>query len=182
MGDAGELLDDQAKRAYRNRLSELREDLEEAKALGKSETAEHLEEEIAALTGELSRAVGLRGRSRRAASASERARQTVGKVIRAAVERIAQSDARLGEILSRSIKTGVFCSYRPTRESPIAWEFAPSTQTQPPPASGEESLPANRVLADSSRAKPSVLPFATFLFFNSRNNFVRRPGKGIPSH
>ena len=113
MGDAGELLDDQAKRAYRNRLSELREELEEAKALGKSETAEHLEEEIAALTGELSRAVGLRGRSRRAASASERARQTVGKVIRAAVGRIAQSDPHLGEILSRSIKTGVFCSYRP---------------------------------------------------------------------
>ena len=175
LGDAGELLDDQAKRAYRNRLSELREELEEAKALGKSETAEHLEEEIAVLTGELSRAVGLRGRSRRAASASERARQTVGKVIRAAVERIAQNDTRLGEILSRSIKTGVFCSYRPTRESPIAWEFAPSTQTQPPPASGEESLPANRVLADSSRAKPSVLPFATFLFSRAETtSFVGR--------
>src|SRR5208282_4707258 len=139
---------DQAKRAYRNRLSELREELEKAKALGKAETAEQLEEEIAALTGEISRAVGLRGRSRRAASASERARQTVGKAIRAAVGRIAQSDARLGEILSRSLKTGAFCSYRPDRVSPIAWEFAPSIQTQAMPASGEESLPASRDLAD----------------------------------
>jgi hypothetical protein len=50
--------------------------LEEAKALGREETGEHLEKEIGALTAELSRAVGLGGRNRRAASASERARQT----------------------------------------------------------------------------------------------------------
>ena len=35
LGDAGEMLDEQAKAAYRRRLSELREELEEAKQLGK---------------------------------------------------------------------------------------------------------------------------------------------------
>ena len=98
LGDAGEMLDEQAKVAYRQRLSELREELEEAKELGKVERAEQAEEEIDALTRELSRAVGLGGRNRRAASASERARQSITKTIKAVVERIAQSDARLGQI------------------------------------------------------------------------------------
>ena len=60
LGDAGEMLDDQAKAAYRRRLSELREELVEAKELGNVERAEKAEHEIDALTSELSRAVGLR--------------------------------------------------------------------------------------------------------------------------
>jgi hypothetical protein len=67
LGDAGEMLDEQAKAAYRRRLSELREELEEAKELANVERAEMAEEEIDALTRELSRAVGLGGRNRRAA-------------------------------------------------------------------------------------------------------------------
>src|SRR5216683_3204959 len=50
--------------------------------------AEHAEREIDALTRELSRAVGLGGRGRRAASASERARQSITKTIKSVVERI----------------------------------------------------------------------------------------------
>jgi len=72
LGDAGEMLDDQAKVAYRRRLSELHDDLEEAKQVGNVDRAEQAEQEIDALTKELSRAVGLGGRNRRAASASER--------------------------------------------------------------------------------------------------------------
>jgi tetratricopeptide (TPR) repeat protein len=124
LGDAGEMLDDQAKAAYRRRLSELREEFDEAKELGNVERAEHAEQEIEALTKELSRAVGLGGRNRRAASASERARQTITKTIKSVVERIAQSDGQLADILSRCIKTGTFCSYQPDPDFPIAWEFA----------------------------------------------------------
>ena len=54
LGDAGEMLDDQARADYRRRLSELREELEEAKQLGEVERAEQAEEEIDALTKELS--------------------------------------------------------------------------------------------------------------------------------
>jgi hypothetical protein len=97
--------------------------LEEAKALGKVDSAEQLEEEIDALTGELSRAVGLRGRDRRAASASERARQTVTKTIRGVIERVTQSGVGIGDILSRCIRTGTFCSHHPDSGLPIAWEF-----------------------------------------------------------
>src|SRR3984957_9864840 len=127
LGDAGEMLDDQAKLAYRRRLSDLREELEEAKELGNVERAEQAEEEIDTLTKELSRAVGLGGRNRRAASASERARQSVTKTIKAVLDRIAQSDRALGEVLSRGIKTGTFCSYQPDPDFLIAWEFGEST-------------------------------------------------------
>jgi hypothetical protein len=43
LGDAGEMLDEQAKAAYRRRLSELREQLEEAKELGKVDRAKQAE-------------------------------------------------------------------------------------------------------------------------------------------
>ena len=129
LGDAGEMLDEQAKATYRRRLAELREELEEAKQLDKVERAEQAEAEIDALTRELARAVGLGGRNRKAASASERARQTITKTIKSALERIAQSDAALGETLARSIKTGTFCSYQPDPAFPMVWEFAATDST-----------------------------------------------------
>src|ERR1700686_4307672 len=151
LGDAGEMLDEQAKVAYKRRLSELREELEEAKELENVERAEQAEQEIDALTSELSRAVGLGGRNRRAASASERARQSITKTIKAVIERIAQSDAALGNLLSRCIKTGTFCSYEPDPDFPIAWEFGaaniepdhqPDDQQNPQPATNAGTTPA----------------------------------------
>ena len=67
-GDAGEMLDSHAKQAYRRRLPELRENLDAAKSSGDAQRAGDIEEEISFLTRELSRAVGLGGRDRRAAS------------------------------------------------------------------------------------------------------------------
>ena len=87
LGDAGEMLDDIAKVAYRRRLSELREELLEAKEVGNIRRAGEAEQEIDALTSELSRAVGLGGGDRRAASASERARQSITKTIKTVLSR-----------------------------------------------------------------------------------------------
>src|SRR3984957_4894003 len=155
LGDAGEMLDDQAKSAYRRRRFELREELEEAKEFGNTERAEKAEAEIDALTSELSRAVGLGGRDRRAGSASDRARQTITKTIKSVLERIAQSDAAVGDIFSRCIRTGTFCSYQPDPVSPIVWEFAATiTEQQVQPITGAETIPAR---ADRSEAWPPVL-------------------------
>ncbi len=160
LGDAGEMLDEQAKAAYRRRLAELREELEEAKELGKVERAEQAENEIDALTRELSRAVGLGGRNRRAASASERARQSITKSIKSALETIAQSEARLGDLLSRCIKTGTFCSYHPDPDFPLAWEFA-ETETEPsePQASSDNPVAAG---ADHRQVAPVILGASPF--------------------
>jgi tetratricopeptide (TPR) repeat protein len=175
LGDAGEMLDEQAKAAYRRRLSELREELEEAKKQGNVGRAEQAEDEIDALTRELSRAVGLGGRNRKAASASERARQNITKTIKAVVERIAQNDAKLGDIFSRCIRTGTFCSYQPDAGFPIAWEFvatdggstiAPSEQSN---SSGEPAP----TLADHVQASPAVLDIFPFSLAE-RTAFVGR--------
>jgi AAA ATPase domain len=169
LGDAGEMLDEQAKVAYRRRLSELREELEGAKEVGNVERAEKAEQEIDALTSELSRAVGLGGRNRRAASASERARQSVTKTIKAVVERIMQSDTGLGDIFSRCIKTGNFCSYQPDPALPIAWEFDAIEPTAHPTSSSEPA-PAR---ADHPQTSPAVLEVSSFSFAE-RTAFVGR--------
>jgi hypothetical protein len=126
LGDAGEMLDEQAKTQYKRRLDELREELDEAKRLGNVSRAERAEIEIDALTAELSRAVGLGGRNRRAASASERARQSVTHAIKSAIERIGENHRPLGAFLSRCVKTGNSCTYYPHPAIPVAWEFGAS--------------------------------------------------------
>jgi tetratricopeptide (TPR) repeat protein len=170
LGDAGEMLDEQAKGAYRHRLSQLREELEEAKELGNVERAELAEQEIEALTRELSRAVGLGGRDRRAASAPERARQSITKSIKSVLERIAQSDATLGDIFSRSIKTGNFCSYQPDRDFPIAWEFGATTVEPEQPASSGDPAPTG---ADYPQASVGPREVSSFLLAE-RTPFVGR--------
>ncbi len=175
VGDAGEMLDEPAKASYRRRLSELRKELEEAKRQGNVKRAEQAEQDIDALTRELSRAVGLGGRDRRAASASERARQNITKLIKSVFERIAQSDATLADILSRCIKTGTFCSYQPDPVSPIVWEFAATiAEQQVQPITGAETTPAR---ADRSQASPPVLETSPFSLAE-RTAFVGRETEG----
>ncbi|HEX7116426.1 MAG TPA: hypothetical protein VF193_14975, partial [Steroidobacter sp.] len=112
-GDAGELLDERARRQYRQRLTELREELDEAEGCNDLARAESIRQEMEQLAGELSRAFGLGGRSRRAGSAIERARVNVQRRLKHAVERIARECPAAGRHLEWAIRTGLFCSYRP---------------------------------------------------------------------
>ncbi|HXW21477.1 MAG TPA: hypothetical protein VEK14_01050, partial [Rhodomicrobium sp.] len=121
--DAGEMLDSEAKAAYKRRLDELSEELEDAEQFQDVERAEKIREEKDALAKELRRAVGLGGRDRRAASISERARINVTRAIKSAIERIAENNAGLGRMLAKTIKTGTFCSYVPDPREPIFWQL-----------------------------------------------------------
>jgi tetratricopeptide (TPR) repeat protein len=120
-GDAGAMLDPQAKAAYRERIAELREEVEEAERFHDVERAARAREELEFIGAELARAVGLGGRDRRASSAAERARVNVTRAIRGAVRAIAEHDARLGHHLERSVRTGVFCAYQPGPAGPDTW-------------------------------------------------------------
>ena len=122
LGDAGEMLDTRAKNAYRRRLAEIDDDIEQAHAAADGERAAQADAERDFLLRELSRAVGLGGRNRRAASASERARASVTRAIRQAITRIADHDPRLGEHLVRTIRTGTYCAYMPDPRTPVGWE------------------------------------------------------------
>ncbi len=113
LGDAGEMLDVRAKSAYRRRLAEIEDDMEQARALGDTGRAAQAEAERDFLARELSRAVGLGGRDRRAASASERARVAVTRAIRQGIARIGGHHPELGEHLAGAIRTGTYCAYGP---------------------------------------------------------------------
>ena len=121
LGDAGELLDARAKDAYRRRLAEIEDDIEQARALGDAERAAQADAERDFLVRELSRAVGLGGRDRRAASASERARVGVTRAIRQAMVRIGEHHPQLREHLNRTIRTGTYCAYLPDPRAPAGW-------------------------------------------------------------
>jgi hypothetical protein len=122
-GDAGELLDTRAKDAYRRRLAEIDDDIEEARVLGDDERAAQADTERDFLVRELARAFGLSGRDRRAASASERARAGVTRAIRQAIARIGEHHPQLGEHLRRTIRTGTYCAYSPDPRAPAGWRL-----------------------------------------------------------
>jgi hypothetical protein len=123
LGDAGEMLDARAKDAYRRRLAEIDDDIEQARAVGDAERAAQADAERDFLVRELTRAFGLGGRERRAASASERARAAVTRAVRQAMARIAEHHPELGEHLSRTIRTGTYCAYLPDPRAPAGWDL-----------------------------------------------------------
>ena len=120
--DAGPALDAEAKAAYRKRLRDLSGDLEEAERWGDQERASNARLEIDALEEQLKRAVGLGGRDRKAASASERARVNVTLAIKATLRKIDNYSPVLAAHLSTTVKTGTYCSYAPDPRAPVQWQ------------------------------------------------------------
>jgi tetratricopeptide (TPR) repeat protein len=119
--DAGDVIDAQARAAYKRRLSEAREELEEARRFNDLGRIDQLEAEIETVTHELTRAVGLGGRPRKAGSAAERARINVSRAIATVLKRITAEHPRLGEHLAARVHTGTFCSYTPDELSAVEW-------------------------------------------------------------
>jgi len=116
-GDAGPVLDPEARAAYRKRLTELVASRDEAEANGDAGNATRAQREIEALTAELERAFGLGGRARKVGAASERARSNVQRRIAHSLEQIRAASTRLGEHLTATLKTGTYCVYSPGGES-----------------------------------------------------------------
>jgi tetratricopeptide (TPR) repeat protein len=138
LGDAGEMLDGKAKQDYKRKLVELREQLEDAQELGNSERAAVIESEIDFLAREISRAIGLGGRNRRAGSAAERARLNVTRAIKTALEKISEHHGGIGEMLDKSVRTGSFCSYVPVSFTPTVWKFSLNSE---PAVSNDSTAP-----------------------------------------
>ncbi|WP_026875793.1 ATP-binding protein [Jiangella gansuensis] len=118
-GGADEVLDEQAKNAYRRRLADLETDIDEAEADNDTYRAEQAHDERDALIAQLSAAVGLGGRDRRLGDESERARKAVTARIRDAIDRVDRAIPELGEHLRTTVQTGTWCTYSP--EHPIRW-------------------------------------------------------------
>jgi len=124
LGDAGEILDAQAIAAYRRRLRDLREEIEEASENNDLGRLAQLQHESDLLLQQLAAGTGLGGRRRRAGAHAEQARVNVTKAIRAALDKIGREDEDIGRRLSASIRTGAFCAYEPDPARPIDWRLA----------------------------------------------------------
>lgn len=111
--DAGPLLDEAARRAYKQRAESLRNEVDEATGWGDLERASRAQAELDLLTDELARAVGLGGRERRAGSAHERARVNVTVRIRKTLKKIEALHPALAHHLTGCVRTGSFCCYVP---------------------------------------------------------------------
>jgi predicted ATPase len=120
-GHAGELLDTEARAAYKARIDELREARELAEAANDTVRAERAREELDAIGEALTSAYGLGGRARKAGDQAERARSAVTWRIRSAISRVEAVHPGLGRHLKNSVRTGTFCSYAP--EQPVDWRL-----------------------------------------------------------
>jgi len=119
---AGSALDPAAKAAYRRRLEDLREEVDEAVRWGDPERGARAREEIDFIAAELAAAVGLGGRDRPQASDAERARVNVTRAIKTAIRRLGAQDAELGAELEATVHTGLFCRHEPDPRRPVHWE------------------------------------------------------------
>ena len=119
LGSAGGVLDAHALREYRDRISEIDEELPKADANHDLARTDSLHEEWEALYAEVGRAIGVRGRSREASSDRERARQSVSAAIHRALRAIKKVHEPLWHHLDNSLKIGEFLTYQPDQST--AW-------------------------------------------------------------
>lgn len=115
------VMDDKAKSDYRNKLAQLKEDIDEAQDMNDSIRAGHLQIEYDKLVDFLSKSMGLGGKQRKVTNEADKARSAVTWRIRSAIKKIKETHNSLGDHLENSIKTGTFCSYVP--QSNLHWIF-----------------------------------------------------------
>ena len=116
--NAGEMLDQQAIKEYKNVVEGWKEDLDEAEAFNDTGRAAWLTEQIQFVEDELLKAHGLGGRIRKLTDIPDRARKAVSLAIKRSISKIEKEYPSLGGHLRNSIKTGSICSYSPDFPSP----------------------------------------------------------------
>lgn len=116
-----ERLDDDAVRAYRQRVEELRVSLDRADRRGDVAASRRLQAELDALLEQLADGEGFGGRTAHDPTAADRARVNITKHVKRAIERVGSLDDELGEHLRSSISTGMHCAYEPAADTAHRW-------------------------------------------------------------
>ena len=122
-----EIIDRQARDAYVQRARELADDLAEAEADNDLGRTDRLRIELDAVVTQIEEATGLGGRPRAFTNEHERARTSVRKAIKRAIDEIRGADPVVGEILDAAVVTGSLCMYTPA-SSPhnVRWTVRPA--------------------------------------------------------
>ncbi len=116
-----DVLDPIALRSYRARMLELEQEMAEADAHADMERSARARLEFDTLLDTLRREIRPDGRSRQFAGQSERARSSVQKAIRRALDRINESAPELARGLHLSVSTGYECRFVPNDSLPSTW-------------------------------------------------------------
>lgn len=111
--------DNRAHRAYKERIEDLRQEIEETDHLNDLGRKEKLQEELDKLIDHLSKNLAINKQARKLNPPSERARAAVTLRIRSSIKKITALHPSLGKHLGNSVRTGVFCRYSP--EEPREW-------------------------------------------------------------
>lgn len=117
-----DIVDDAAIAAYRHRVAELEQRLNEADARGDTDAGIAAQAELDHLIVELRRSTDKHGKPRKVGGDDERARKAVGNRIRDAIAVIAKAHPELGRHLAVSVTTGTYCVYAP--EQPVDWRIS----------------------------------------------------------
>ncbi|MFI0144455.1 ATP-binding protein [Streptomyces globisporus] len=107
------VLDEEAKRRYKEHLDRLDAEIDRAAARDDTQQVEKYGRERQALLDELRTAAGLGGRARRLGDQTERARKTVTARIRDTLRKLDTLHPALAAHLKASVTTGTTCAYRP---------------------------------------------------------------------
>ncbi|SBU93805.1 Predicted ATPase [Streptomyces sp. Ncost-T6T-1] len=107
------VLDEEAKRRYKEHLDRLDAEIDRAAARDDAQQVEKYDRERQALLDELRTAAGLGGRTRRLGDQTERARKTVTARIRDTLRKLETLHPALAAHLKASVTTGTTCAYRP---------------------------------------------------------------------
>src|SRR5690606_34054246 len=123
-GESGlPVLDDAAREAYRRRLAEIDDDIDDARLMNDPERVALAERDREYLIAELESAVGLAGRGREVGASAERARTSVTRSIRYALDQLAEVQPDLATHLDHSISTGTYCCYENDPVIPLTWHL-----------------------------------------------------------
>ncbi|BCJ73757.1 hypothetical protein CS0771_33010 [Catellatospora sp. IY07-71] len=118
---ADPVLDEQAKARFKQRLTQLDDELDAAARRDDTARRTALERERDALLAELRAAAGLGGRDRRLGDEGERARKAVTARIRDILRRLDELHPELAAHLRAAVSTGSACGYHPDR--PVSWRL-----------------------------------------------------------
>lgn len=117
-----QMIDEKAKKSYKAKLLSLQEDLSLAEVNNDYQRSAVLQKEYDDVLDMLSASLGLNGRTRKSDDPIEKVRSAVTWRIRNSIKKISQAHPSLGKHLSNSIKTGIFCSYSPEKNTAWATE------------------------------------------------------------
>ena len=119
LSDLGPQADERALREYKEKMIEMLEEAQDARASGDDAKADRLAQEAADINAELGKRTGIGGRPRKDQDDKKRQRDKVSQAIRRTIKEIAEGNALFGAHLEASIGKGEWLHYMPGSE--IAW-------------------------------------------------------------